>query len=41
MVWFCGFETVSVLKPNRNIENGLVSVLAFENRTEIEPHRNY
>ena len=31
----------AVLKPNRNVENGLVSILAFENRTETEPHRKY
>ena len=30
---FCGFEMVSVLKPNCNIENSLVLVLAFENCT--------
>ena len=36
MVWFCGFEMVTVLKPNRKVGNGLVFILAFENRTETE-----
>ena len=31
----------AVLKPNLYKENGLVLVLAFENRTETEPHRKY